>query len=236
MSCPHRHLDAAYVLGSLVPAERLGFEQHLADCDECSRAVRELAGLPGLLARVDPEVLAHPPTTPPVPDTLLPSLVREVRRTRARRAWLTGGLAAAAAAVVTVGTLGLAGQLGHDGAVPGAQSPTASSAPASPPEAMVPVGQTEVGASVSFASVAWGTRLDLTCTYEPGTGWDAPEHAPTYSLLVRTSHGQWQQVATWRALPGRTMRLSAATAADRDDITSVEVRTASGVPILHLDA
>jgi hypothetical protein len=171
-----------------------------------------------------------------VPDTLLPSLVREVRRTRARRAWLTGVLAAAAAVVVTVGSLAVAGQLGGDGASPGAQSPPVSSAPASPPEAMVPVGQDEVGASVSFASVAWGTRLDLTCTYRPGTGWDTPEHAPTYSLLVRTLEGDWQQVATWRALPGRTMQLSAATAASRDDISSVEIRTADGVPILHLDA
>ena len=53
MSCPFAHDDAAYVLGALSPAERLEFERHLGRCDDCTRAVRELAGLPGLLGRVD---------------------------------------------------------------------------------------------------------------------------------------------------------------------------------------
>lgn len=234
MSCRMSHLDGSYVLGALSPAERQEFEQHLRGCDECSRSVRELAGLPGLLARVEADVVAAPAALVPVPDTLLPALVREVRRSRRRRTLLTVGLAAAAAVAVTVGSLAVTGALGGDGA-PEA-SPPASSAPASPAQEMVQVGQDDVGASVSFASVAWGTRLDLTCSYEPGTGWGEPEHAPTYSLLVRTTDGRLQQVATWRALPGRTMRLSAATAASRADIESVEVRTADGVPILRLDA
>ena len=49
--CAFTHDDAAYVLGALSPAERLEFERHLAGCDDCSRSVRSLAGMPGLLDR-----------------------------------------------------------------------------------------------------------------------------------------------------------------------------------------
>ena len=35
-------------------------------------------------------------------------------------------------------------------------------------------------------------------------------------------------------VPGKTMRLSAATASDVDDITNVEVRTAAGKTVLEL--
>ena len=43
-----------------------------------------------------------------------------------------------------------------------------------------------------------------------------------------------EQVATWKALPGRTMRLTGATATGRTDITTVEVRTADGRVVLTL--
>ena len=54
-ACPLAHSDAAYVLGSLSPTDRLEFERHLPDCDRCRRSVAELAGLPGLLGRVPRE-------------------------------------------------------------------------------------------------------------------------------------------------------------------------------------
>ena len=60
MSCELADRDGAYVLGSLSPTERKEFEQHLAGCKECARNVRQLAGLPGLLARVDRAVLEDP--------------------------------------------------------------------------------------------------------------------------------------------------------------------------------
>ena len=44
--------DAAYVLGALSPTERMAYEAHLTGCPSCSGAVTELAGLPGLLAKV----------------------------------------------------------------------------------------------------------------------------------------------------------------------------------------
>ncbi len=159
MTCEFAHDDGAYVLGALSPAERQRFEQHLATCDECSRSVRMLAGLPGLLARVDANLLEDPPDAEPPPATLLPTLVREVRRTRTRRTLLATGIAAAAAAVVVTGSLAVSGVLGSDGspsAAPPAVTPTG--------QAMRPVGEERVRSSLAFESVAWGTRLDLTCT------------------------------------------------------------------------
>jgi len=233
MSCHYADRDGSYVLGALSPAERLEFEQHLAGCADCARAVRELAGLPGLLARVDPAVVEDPPREEPVPDTLLPPLLYAVRRTRRRRAVVTAGLAAAAVAVV-VAPLVVSGSVGGDGTRTATPPPSSSAAAAPTGRAMASVGDAPVHAKVSFASVAWGTRLDLTCTYAPGAeGYHLPP-AMTYSLFVRTRDGSTQQVGTWRAIDGRTMRLTAATATARRDIASVEVRTADGHPVLKL--
>ncbi len=100
VSCPFAQDAAAYVIGALSPAERLEFEKHLGGCDDCTRAIRELAGIPGLLGRVEPGVLEHPVVDGPVPDTLLPTLSRRVRGARRRRALIAAGVAAAAVAVL----------------------------------------------------------------------------------------------------------------------------------------
>ena len=92
-------------------------------------------------------------------------------------------------------------------------------------------------AAVALTGVAWGTKLDLTCTYAAASGGDGSydgEEAGAYGLFVRTRAGGVEQVATWKALPGRTMRLSGATATGRTDITGVEVRTSDGRVVLTL--
>ena len=228
MSCELADRDGSYVLGALSPAERKEFEQHLAGCKECARSVRELAGLPGLLARVDPTVLADPDVIEQVPDTLLPALVRDVRRTMRRRTFVTAGLAAAGAVVVAGVPLAVSGVLAGDNA------PTPVAAAPAVAEPMVPVGGAPVRASLAFASVTWGTRLDLTCTYAPpGEHYHLPRQV-TYALVVRTRDGRTEQVGTWRSLEGRTMRLTAATSSPRTQIASVEVRTTQGRPVLEL--
>jgi len=232
MTCEHAHLDGAYVLGALSPSERLDFERHLAGCAECSRSVRELAGLPGLLAQVDVGDL-EPAAVPPLPPTLLPSLVREVRGSQRRRSVLVAAVAASVA-TVAVGALAVGGVF--DGREPTAAptpSPTAvtSTAPARP---MLPVGPTPVRADVVVSAVAWGTRLDLICSYAAGQEEYGASPSAEYALVIRTRDGHDEQVATWRGLPGRTMRLSAATATSRSDIETVELRTAAGDVVLRL--
>lgn len=233
MSCPFAHDDGAYVLGALSPAERLEFERHLPGCDECTRSVRELAGLPGLLGRVDASDLEDHLVDEPLPETLLPSLAREVRRTRFRRSMATVTLAAAA--VVAAVTVPLAVSQFTDDPRPPVAGPTAvPSGPAS--LTMEPVGDVPVRASVSMEQVGWGTKLGLTCTYDSKWVDNPLPSAPTYGLYVRTRDGHAEQVGTWRSVEGKTMRLSAGTAASRDDIDSVEIRNASGKVLLQLDA
>jgi hypothetical protein len=99
---------------------------------------------------------------------------------------------------------------------------------------MTPVGDEPISGWLSLTQVGWGTRLDLECSY--ATESDA-YHEPTwstYTMVVHTADGATEQVASWKAVPGKTMRLSAATASDVDDITDVEVRTAAGDTVLRL--
>jgi hypothetical protein len=228
MTCEFAHEDAAYVLGALSPAERAEYRTHLSHCAECTQAVQELAGLPGLLARVPSDVLESPPFDEPVPDTLLPALVRQARRTQLRRTWVTAA-AAAAAAVIVAGGSGVARDALTDD-TPNAASGGAHTGHTG--QAMVPLGSESMSANLAFTSVPWGTRLDLTCTYPPADeGYEGPS---PFGLFVHARDGRVEKVATWRALPGKTMRLTAATATSRGDIASVEVRAADGKPVLKL--
>jgi anti-sigma factor RsiW len=229
MSCPYAMTDAAYVLGSLSPAERKDFESHLDECPECSLAVRDLAGLPGLLARVDPEVFEGMPKEP-VPDTLLPRLGRAVRRRQYHRTWLTAGVAAAAAAAITVGG-SMVLQRGDTGA-PVADPPSSIVTPSGTP--MTPFGSDPMSASVALTSVQWGTRLDLTCSYPDWRG-RGGYASGSYALVVHTTDGSSERVATWHGLPGKTMHLTGSTSARAADIRSVEVVHVGGAPVLHLN-
>ena len=239
MTHEHEHEDGAYVLGALSPEDRVAFERHLPGCPECAQSVRELAGLPGLLARVPVEILDPEKLPMPVPDTLLPALVRRARRSQRRRAWITGGLVAAAAAIA-IGAVGVSSLRGDDDTPPSA-APTASST-ASPtagpttaaPVLMTPVGPEPISGWLSLTQVGWGTRLDLECSYAQESDAYRDPSWSTYTMYVHTADGGTEQVASWKAVPGKTMRLSAATASDVDDITDVEVRTAAGATVLEL--
>jgi hypothetical protein len=222
-ACEFAHDDAAYVLGALSPTDRLAYERHLATCSDCAASVRRLAGLPGLLGRLELAEVEAADAPEPVPEALLPHLVDEVRRAQRRRRWAVGLAAAAVVAIVASGATVMAVTSHDEPAPPAAAQP------------MAPLGQDVVDASVALTSVAWGTRLDLSCSYEePEHGYADDATGPAYSLVVRTRAGAVEQVATWKALPGRTMHLTAATAIDADDIASVEVRTATGRPVLEL--
>lgn len=222
-SCEYSQSDASYVLGALSPAERRVFEGHLDGCAQCSRSIRDLAGLQGLLARVDPEVFDEVPDAEPVPDTLLLRLSAAVRRGEHRRTWVTAGIAACAAAVITVG-----GVLALD-RPDGSPVHTVTTAAARP---MTTVGNDPMTARLALTSVAWGTRIDLSCSYPQWHG--RYEAGASYALVVHTTDGRSKRVATWLALPGRSMQLTAATASSAPDIASVVVTTDDGTPVLAL--
>ena len=59
MRCEHLRTPGVYVLGALSPPEREAYERHLADCAECRAEVADLAELPALLGRLDPEIAAQ---------------------------------------------------------------------------------------------------------------------------------------------------------------------------------
>jgi hypothetical protein len=238
MTCRFAHDDGAYVLGALSPTERQEFERHLPGCADCTRAVGELAGLPGLLGRVDASTIERPEVDDPVPTTLLPALFGEVRRARRRRTWAGVGLAAAAAVVVVAAAT--VWQVGDDEsrspALPGTSSspsdPTSSEAVS---RAMEPVGEVPVRATVSLEQVTWGTRLELSCTYDAGSvEYELPREVD-YTLFVRTRDGRVERVGSWRSVDGQPMQLTAATAASPDELRSVEVRTVDGRVVLRLD-
>jgi len=224
MSCSYTTWDGAYVLGSLSTSDRRDFESHLSGCDSCSRAVRDLAGMPGLLGRLDPEIFDEGDPEP-VPDTLLPRLIDAMHRGQRRRTWMTAGLAAAAAVVVTVG--GALVVEGNDGGAPQAvPTSSATSLPAAITVAMTPVEDDHaVTATVAFTPVGWGTRLDLTCSYR---GHVTRHPRGSYALVVHTTDGDAQRVATWNGLPGRTMQLTAATHTPESKIRSVELTWLDG--------
>lgn len=223
MSAEHAHFadwDAAYLLGALSQADRRAFEEHLESCDRCVRAIAEMAPTLGLLARVDPEraeslqgdaVPGHavqgpwPPASTGTKAALLARAAREARRRRGR--W-TGALAAAAAVVVAV-----------------IVAVTALLPPAGGSRAveLAAVVDAPLVASVELASAAWGTRIDLECSYGGDGGADAQGGLP-YTLVVRDRDGNASEVSSWRAAPGATARLTAATALDVDEIGAVEIR------------
>ena len=237
IGCTHSHDDAAYVLGALSPAERLEFERHLAACDECSRSIRSLAGLPGLLDLVDANVLEDPPADTPLPATLLPSLTRAVEARRRRRTVVIAGLAAAAAAVAA---LSLPLVLDRDDAPPtsgpGTSSPSTAGQDRVETHAMAPQGDVPIEATLGLEPVTWGTRMVLTCTYDKDAiGVELPEQVD-YLLYVTDAEGHTEQVGSWTSVSGATMTVPTATSVTRDDLRTVEVRTPDGRVVLRLDA
>jgi anti-sigma factor RsiW len=218
--------DAAYVLGALSPPERSAFEAHLRTCPSCAGGVTALAGLPGLLAKVPLEQVIDPAPVP-LPQTLLPRLLREVAARRRRRRWVTGLCAAAAAVAIGTGAGVVGSSLAPDQR-PATPPAAASTAPGRDLVAVVP---SPVTASVAMVPMTWGTRLDLRCDYYAPGGGTAPRE---YTLVVHARNGRSQQVAAWQALPGQDLALTAASSWHPRDIANVEVQAPDGRPLLRL--
>ncbi|WP_425455414.1 anti-sigma factor family protein [Amycolatopsis palatopharyngis] len=236
---PFAEFDAAYLLGALSPEDRCAYEQHLADCAECSRSVRELAGLPGLLAHSGS---TEPPAPlaadgagephDPVSAESLNSLAARVRRSRKmRRLGLAGFAAVAVAACVAVLLLAGPAAPGEAGAPDGAamaqETPLTVPAGAAPMAPMSPLGPYPVEASLGVTETRWGTKVDMSCSY-------GGESAGDYVLVAIGPDGRVRdQLAWWHAVPEDTARMSVGTELRRANIAALEIRTGSGMPVLR---
>ena len=185
-------------------------------CADCARAVRELAGLPGLLGRVDASVLEDPRrSTTPVPDTLLPAPGRaRYDGARRRRTWSPpaccrrrGGRGRGA------GRWSL--RAARRRAAGRRRRPSTGRAVRRGRGRCCPVGDVPVRATrrarARHVGHPAGPDLHLRPARRRSTSCRA---AVTYALVVRTRDGRTEQVGTWRSVDGRTMRLTAATAAE----------------------
>lgn len=203
---------AAYVLGALSAAERSAFESHLGTCQDCRQAVSDLAGIPGLLSRVSAADLADPL---PVPDTLVPGLVRAVRRSGRRRRLVVGALSAAAVLVAIAGTVVVVDR------------PTDNQQASQ--VAMTAVVDSPVTASAALVGHKWGTEITMECRYSDNSGWSLP-----YNLVAVNDRGEERQIATWVVGPSHEATVSGSVPWPRDHIDRLEIRLTSGTPLLRL--
>jgi hypothetical protein len=211
---PFRFDDGAYVLGALDDEDRAAFEAHLASCAECRGRVDDARAAAGLLSGLS---LADVGEVAPMPDTLLPGLLRRAKRERRRHRLLTGSLGAVAAASVAALIVLL--------------WPTSSNSAGSPAQAFIAVRPSSVSATAQLVSRGWGTEIDLECRYA-----DNVEHYLPYNLVVVDKHGQTHGAGSWTLAPGHATEFTGGTSVPRADIAQVRITLPDGTPILQLSA
>jgi hypothetical protein len=211
------HDDAAYVLGALSAGEREAFEAHLTTCADCTRRVRELAGLPGALTLLSVRDVTE--TDPgPVPDTLLPGLLRRIGAARRRRRWVLGAVAGVAAVSLLALVLVLSpfARTSHDGA---------------PVLAMTALTATSVTATAVLQNEPWGTRIQLDCRYAGDARWS---ESVTYVLQAVDRKGQVHDLGSWTLGAGAETTFVSGTGLTGTDLASVQIALPDGTPILRL--
>jgi hypothetical protein len=179
-----------YVLGAIDPAERVLVDAHLASCQECRDELAGLAGLPALLARLDPDEVSRISADDPVglvsdqPPAELVGTVLDLAKARRRRdRWR---YLAAAAAVVAIaggafGGLKAATSSTHTVFLP----PTGSEAPWE----LVHGASQAASATVAYSDEHWGNAFEALVDRIPvGT---------TCQLWVVHPDGTRTQVAAW---------------------------------------
>ncbi|WP_330251713.1 zf-HC2 domain-containing protein [Nocardia sp. NBC_00565] len=214
--------DAPYVLGSLTRIERREYEEHLAGCPVCRAAVADLAGLPGLLAMVEPETalaMIEPSETPAAevdpPAQLLPRLADAAEKRRRRGRWVSVGAAvAAAAAAVAI-------------AVPVVASVTASDNPSTEQvvaeRSMQPIKPNPVTASFKVVRADGKTRLVMTCSYGPSD----QKYNWNLDLYVIGTDGSQSKLDQWPAGPGTELTIDRTIDKAPEQIQTVQIRLAS---------
>jgi len=181
-----------YVLGAIDPAERALVDAHLVTCQDCRDELAGLAGLPALLARVNPDEVSRicaddtvqTVTDDRPPEELIGTVLNLAEARRRRTRWR---FVAAAAAVVAIAG-GLFGGLSsitttHTIAIPASPAGTKWETV----EATSSI--TGASASVAYSHEMWGVAFDVLVDKIPvGT---------TCQLWVVHPDGTRTQVAAW---------------------------------------
>jgi len=238
---PFRDWDAAYVLGSLGPEDRRAYERHLSACAECSAAVAELAGMPGLLGWLGREdavaLLDTPVSEPTAPEAGTRGMVRPLAIAAGRKRRRARGMAAVLSAVAGVAVLAVGVLLGTWIDVPATDlgSPSAVGSTSAGTIAMEPIREGTITAELSIAEKAWGTRFDWSCEYLDDR-WSERGSPPAYDLVVTDASGTERTVATWTAAGSRAGGLTASSSVRTSDIRAVEIRVSgSGTPLARAE-
>jgi len=183
-----------YVLGAIDPAERTLVDNHLATCRDCRDELAGLAGLPALLARVNPDEVSRiraddtvrTATEDRPPGELLGTVLDLAEARRRRTRWRF--LATAAAVVVVAGGLfgGLRTATSSTHTVFASQYPAGTGAWES---VQVTSKVTGASATINYADELWGHTFEVLVTGIP-TG-------TTCDLWVVHPDGTRTLVAAW---------------------------------------
>jgi hypothetical protein len=210
-SDPYEHVDAVYLIGALSEDERIAYEAHLVGCATCRARLEEARSVIPFLMAGDESLLAD---EAPFPETLLPRLLAQGRRTTIRRRMAVSAVAAAAAVLLVV-TVALS-------------SPHHTAPRAQPMTALV---SSPVTATAALRSTAWGTEITLNCGYSHDAR-VVPGYR--YSLTVHDRNGTTSQLGTWALNDDRTITFTAGTALPVSQIQSVDITETDGTAILEL--
>jgi anti-sigma-K factor RskA len=183
-----------YVLGAIDPAERALVEAHLTTCRDCRDELAGLAGLPALLARVNPDEISRirPDDTVRTtmderpPAELLGTVLDLAAARRRRNRWR---FAAAAAAVVAIAG-GLFG--GLSAGTSGTQTIGAGRYPngAGTWDSVQTTSKvTGASATINYSNELWGHTFEVLVTGIPA--------GTTCDLWVVHPDGTRTQVAAW---------------------------------------
>jgi Putative zinc-finger len=185
-----------YVLGAIDPAERALVDAHLLTCRDCRDELAGLAGLPALLARVNPDEISritsedtvragtHAGTDDRPPGELIGTVLDLAAARRRRTRWR---FAAAAAAVVAI-----AG--GLFGGLSSITTTRTVAIPVSPGDTHWETVEatsavTGASASVAYSHELWGDAFEVLVDHIPvGT---------TCQMWVVHPNGTRTQVAAW---------------------------------------
>jgi hypothetical protein len=186
-----------YVLGAIEPAERSLVDAHLATCRDCRDELAGLAGLPALLARVNPDEISRICADDTVrtvtgdrpPEELIGTVLDLAEARRRRTRWRF--LASAAAVVVIAG--GLFGGLRSIGTSTQIVKVPVAGGPLHWETVQATSKISAATASVDYSHQLWGDAFKVLADRIPvGT---------TCQLWVVHPDGTRTQVASWTTAP-----------------------------------